>query len=1070
MLVINEKKKLNEANILWFSDISIKDVPLVGGKNASLGEMYQHLKKQGVRVPNGFAVSAHAYRSFLRAQGLEKKIKKELAGLDVTDLRALAGVGRHIRALILAAKFPKDIEREIITAYQTLSKEAKMSAAAVAIRSSATAEDLPEASFAGQQETYLNVKGDKEVLSAVKKCIASLFTNRAISYREANGFSHLHVSLSVAVQLMVRSDTGAAGVMFTLDTESGFRGVVLINASYGLGEYVVKGRVTPDQFYVFKEGLKQGKRAVISKILGSKEAKLALGHTGGTKQMIVPARLRHRFAVTDDDVLQLARWGALIEEYYGQPQDIEWAKDGISGELFIVQARPETVTTRQEHSFVEEYQLKKSGTVVATGIAIGQKIGAGKARVIENPTQMASFKPGEVLVTRITDPDWEPIMRLAAAIVTEQGGKTSHAAIVSREIGVPAMVGTKDARQLMATGQKVTVSCADGEEGHVYKGILPFEVKRTEIKNVPKTKTKIMMNVGDPDNAFPLSFLPNDGVGLAREEFIFSNFIRIHPMALINYHKLKDKQAKAKIQALTLGYRKKTDYAVDKLAEGMARIAAAFYPQEVIIRFSDFKTNEYATLIGGAEFEPKEENPMLGWRGASRYYSQAYKEGFRLECEAVKKVRNDWGLTNVIVMVPFCRTPEEGEKVLKTMAGYGLKQGANGLKVYVMCEIPSNVILAHEFARIFDGFSIGSNDLAQLALGVDRDSTLVAHIYDERNEAVKTLIRDVIKAAHAEGKPVGICGQAPSDYPEFAEFLVQAGIDSISLNPDTVMATRERIAYAEKTIGKTGRRTNKAYVSLVALLGVLGAGLIGLGAGCADVTGYRQALDSEMKVPSVAELREKLTRQARSEGEAALAAAAAEVAARMSTLTESSWAQFAMQYPSAWQVEHWRGGVTMKDAATGEFVSVFEQIVGHPVSPASKQAVVVGGVSGVRYEEQLSESNNAECKMQPAPTEASGNAECETSVYIVELPYQSKILEINGRADRATFEKILASFSFRDGLSLPDRALNHWDIRDRRVCIQVVTYARQTKSAQCQAFPTPCDVPQYWEVCDAGDQ
>ena len=1066
----------DKQTILWFRDISMKDAHLVGGKNASLGEMYQHLTKKGVRVPNGFAVSAQAYRSFLRAAGLERKIKKELSGLDVTDVRALARVGKHIRGLILVAKFSQDIEREIIAAYQTLSKETKTPAAAVAIRSSATAEDLPEASFAGQQETYLNVKGEKEVLKAVKKCVASLFTNRAISYREANGFSHLHVSLSVTVQLMVRSDSGAAGVMFTLDTESGFHGVVLINAAYGLGEYVVKGRVTPDQFYVFKEGLKQGKRSVISKILGSKEVKLTLGHTGGTKQMTVPARWRHRFAITDDDVLALARWGVLIEEYYGHPQDIEWAKDGVTGELFIVQARPETVTTRQEHSFVEEYQLKRPGTVVATGIAIGQKIGAGKVRVIENPAQMASFKPGEVLVTRITDPDWEPIMRLAAAIITEQGGKTSHAAIVSREIGVPAMVGAKDARQLLATGQKVTVSCAEGEQAHAYKGILPFEVKRTKIKNVPKTRTKIMMNLGDPDNAFSLSFLPNDGVGLAREEFIFSNFIRIHPLALINYHRLKDKRAKAKIQALTLGYRKKTDYAVDKLAEGMARIAAAFYPHEVIIRFSDFKTNEYATLIGGKEFEPREENPMLGWRGASRYYSAAYKEGFRLECEAVKKARDEWGLTNVIVMVPFCRTPEEGEKVLKTMAEYGLKKRTNGLKVYVMCEIPSNVILAHEFAKIFDGFSIGSNDLTQLVLGVDRDSAVVSNVYDERNEAVKIMIRDVIKAAHAEGKPVGICGQAPSDYPEFAEMLVREGIDSISLNPDTVMATRERIAYAEKTIGKTGRKTNKAYVSLVALLGVLGAGLIGLGAGCADVTGYRQALESEVRAPSVAELREKLTTRVRRDTAAALAAKEAEVEARMTKLTESAFAKFALEYPSDWKIQHWDKGVSLKDEATGEYVSVFVPIVGHPAPSGGGEDIVISGVKGVRYVEAILSDQTSDYGLQTADSvnldsqsPKSDSRSPTAELQIIELPYKGKTLEINGRTDAQTFEKILASFAFRDELSLPDRPLNQWDIKDKCVCLPVITYARPNQSSACQAFPTPCAVPPYWEVCGAGD-
>ena len=1036
-------KKRNEKNILWFKDISIKDVALVGGKNASLGEMYSKLTKQGVSIPNGFAITASAYWSFLRSAGLDKKIKVAVKDLDVTDVRALARTGKKIREMILKAKFPKSIENEIISDYKKLSDNKKY--ISVAVRSSATAEDLPEASFAGQQETYLNVHGEKEILKAVKKCIASLFTNRAMSYRHGQGFDHLNVALSVTIQEMVKSDTGTSGVLFTLDTESGFGGVVLINASYGLGEYVVKGRVTPDQFYIFKDGVKRGKKAIISRILGSKEVKLVYGSKSGTVQVGVKKSDQNKFSVSDDDIIKLTKWGMLIEEHYKKPQDIEWAKDGETGKLYIVQARPETVKARSSHAVIEDYRLKRKSKVLLEGISIGQKIGAGKVRVIEKPAQMKQFKKGEVLVTRITDPDWEPIMRIASAIVTEQGGKTSHAAIVSRELGVPAIVGARSARKILKTGKPVTVSCAEGDEGKVYTGILPFEVKKTEIKKITKTKTKIMMNVGDPDHAFALSFLPNDGVGLAREEFIFSNFIRIHPLALLNYGKLKDKKAKKKIAEMTRGYKKKSDYCVDKLAEGIARIAAASYKNDVIVRLSDFKTNEYATLIGGAEFEPKEQNPMLGWRGASRYYSKEYKEAFKLECAAIKKVREDWGLTNVIPMVPFCRTPEEGIKVIDTMAKFGLKQGENGLQVYVMCEIPSNVILAEEFAKIFDGFSIGSNDLTQLALGVDRDSALVSHVYDEKNKAVTTLIRDVIRVAHKHKRKIGICGQAPSDYPEFAEFLVREGIDSISLNPDTVVSTRERIAYAEKTIGRTGKKTNKKFLGLVGLIGILGAGLIGLGAGCADITGQGEVLEIEAASPSLAELREKLTERVREDKKLALASKDEEFAARTALLRDEEF-DLQLEYPSQWDVEYWNGGITISDPETENYFSLFRQIIGHPVPDANKLAIEIDGLSGIRYEDSSAKDGSL--------------------IYIVELD-QGKTLELNGNSEH--FEKVLESLDFGLKKETSERPLNHWDIRDKRICVQIATYARQNKGAQCELFPTPCDVPEYWEVCDGSD-
>lgn len=810
--------------IKWFRETTIKDIPSVGGKNASLGEMFRHLTKKGVAIPDGFAVTAQGYRIFLQQNGLEEKIKKLLKGIDGVDIKKLTAAGKKIREMILKAEMPWEISREILNSYRELTKKSGKKVLSVAVRSSATAEDLPDASFAGQQETYLNVIGDKELLLAVKKCMASLFTDRAISYRIDKGFDHLEVSLSVCVQEMVRSDIGQSGVIFTLDTESGFDGVVLVSGTHGLGEYVVQGRIIPDQFYVFKEGLRQGHESIISRRLGSKEVKLIYDKNGGTKQAVTDKKDRESFCLKDKDILLLASWAMKIEEHYGHPMDIEWARDGETGKMFIVQARSETVKNLlSKKSVIETYKLKQKGKVLCEGLSIGQKIGIGKARIIENPAQMKSFKKGEVLVTRITDPDWEPIMKIAAAIVTEQGGKTSHAAIVSRELGVPCVVGAEGARKKIKTGQEVTVSCAEGEVGYIYDKKLPFEVQKDEVKEKVKTKTKIMMNIGDPDSAFSLAHLRSDGVGLAREEFIFTNFIKIHPLALVNYEKIKDKTVKEKIDKLTLGYKDKTQYCVDKLAEGIAFIAGAFYPNDVIVRLSDFKTNEYATLIGGTDYEPKEENPMLGWRGASRYYDPKYKEGFRLECEAIKKVREKWGLKNVIVMVPFCRTVEEGKKVLSTMKEYGLERGKNGLQVYVMCEIPSNVILADEFSKIFDGFSIGSNDLTQLTLGVDRDSSLVSHIYDENNEAVKKLIRDVIKTAHKNGCKVGICGQAPSDYPKFAEFLVSEGIDSISLNPDTVLKTGERIAQMEKKLKYShhGQTTIEMMTKVFIILGVI---------------------------------------------------------------------------------------------------------------------------------------------------------------------------------------------------------------------------------------------------------
>ncbi len=783
--------KKDKKFVLWFSEIRNKDVKIVGGKNASLGEMYSQLTKKGVNIPNGFATTAYAYQYFLQEAGIKDAIKNILRDLDVKNLRNLQARGKKVRDLILRSDLPPALEKEILQYYRQLSRKYKVKNVDVAVRSSATAEDLPDASFAGQQETFLNIRGEQELLQAVKKCIASLFTDRAIAYREEKGFDHFKVSLTVGVQKMVRSDLAASGVMFSIDTESGFDQVVLINAIYGLGEYIVQGMVTPDEYYVFKPTLAQGKKAIIAKTLGPKTRKLVYNFSGKSpvKDAKVPPAQQHKFALTDDEVLQLARWAVIIEQHYKKPMDMEWAKDGQSGKLYIVQARPETVQSQRNYSVVEEYKLKQKGKVLVEGAAVGSKIGSGEVNVILDVKDINKFKEGQVLVTTMTDPDWVPVMKKASAIVTDAGGRTCHAAIVSRELGIPAIVGTGNATKVLRSGQKVTVSCAEGEVGRVHDGILPFAVKRTNITKLPKPKVKIMMNVGEPDQAFNFSFIPNEGVGLAREEFIVNNYIKIHPLALINYNKIKDKKVKKQIDEITVGYKDKRQFYVDKLAEGIARIAAAFYPKDVIVRLSDFKTNEYAELIGGRQYEPEEDNPMLGWRGASRYYDSKFLPAFVMECEALKKVRDEMGLTNVKIMIPFVRTLDEAKKVIKIMAKYGLKRGRNGLELYMMVEIPANVILAEEFAKLFDGFSIGSNDLTQLTLGLDRDSGIVAQVGNEKNEAVKRSIAQAIKVAKKTKTKIGICGQAPSDFPDFAQFLVKQGIDSISLNPDSVIKT-----------------------------------------------------------------------------------------------------------------------------------------------------------------------------------------------------------------------------------------------------------------------------------------
>jgi pyruvate,water dikinase len=801
------KEAASVKSIAWLDEVGRADVGSVGGKGASLGEMRKAL--QGIPVPNGFVITAEAYRSFMSRTGLDTHIRDLIENLDTHDVRALANHGREIRALIAETPLPSELERETCCAYRELVRQS--GSPDVAVRSSATAEDSEEHSFAGQHDTFLNIKTEEMLLDRVRRCFASLFTDRAISYRHDRGFAGTEIALAVVVQQMVRSDLAASGVLFTIDPESGAENVVYVTSSYGFGELVVQGRVNPDQFYVFKPGLAKSYPALLEKRLGGKQTKLVCAN-GSLKQIPVGHEDQRRFSLQDDEVLQLAKWALQIEEHYGRPMDIEWAKDGLTQKLFIVQARPETVHGAKSIGTLENFVLEETSELLVRGEPVGSKIGQGRAQVILDAKDISHFCPGEVLVTEMTDPDWEPIMKIASAIVTQRGGRTCHAAIISRELGIPCVIGAEGATQKIETGQEVTVDCSQGE-GRVLKGRLKFRIDRVDLDHLPRPRTKIMMNVGIPEMAFAQARIPNDGVGLAREEFIISSHIGIHPQALLDYENLKARASRDsqiaevvhQIEERTHGCSDKTAFFVDKLASGVAKIAAAFWPNDVIVRLSDFKSNEYASLIGGALYEPTESNPMIGWRGASRYYDPKYKAAFGLECQAIKKARDEMGLTNIKVMIPFCRTPEEGKKVIRTMAEFGLKQGKNDLEIYVMCEIPSNVLLAEEFAEIFDGFSIGSNDLTQLALGLDRDSELVAHIYDERNEAVKRLVKHVITIARRKGRKIGICGQAPSDFPEFAQFLVECGIDSISLNPDTVVKTR--LLVAEKEYELTQGRT-----------------------------------------------------------------------------------------------------------------------------------------------------------------------------------------------------------------------------------------------------------------------
>ena len=798
-----DKKKF----IRFFSEITIKDVPLVGGKNASLGEMYQSLTPQGIQVPNGFAVTAEAYRATLDQSNVWPSLREILSNLNPENVEDLARRAACARDIIYRAALPQEIAKEIKEALEDLASEYGQDLT-VAVRSSATAEDLPNASFAGQHDTYLNIHGAAAVLDSIQHCFASLFTDRAIRYRIDNGFDHLKVFNSVGVMKMVRSDLASSGVIFTIDTETGFKDVVFITGAYGLGENIVQGAVDPDEFYVFKPTLRNGKKAVLKRTLGAKKIKMILSDSGRITTRNTPTTTEERetFCINDNEIVFLAEQALLIEDHYSQsagshrPMDIEWAKDGLDGKIYIVQARPETVASQQNYNYIEEYKIINHGLLKAEGRAVGGKIVSGKARIIESASELSLFEPGEILIAQTTSPDWGTVMKSAKAIVTDRGGRTCHAAIVARELGIPAVVGTDIATQQIKTGELVSVSCAEGEVGKIYEGKIDFEIEKTNITNLSKPNTHIMMNIGNPDLAFRHSMLPNDGVGLARMEFIIAETIKAHPMALIHPNRL-DAQDLREIQKLTKNYPDPSNYFIEKLSQGVATIAAAFYPKPVIVRMSDFKTNEYASLIGGKIFEYKEENPMIGFRGASRYSHPSYKEAFALECLAMKRVRNDFGLINVKLMIPFCRRIDEAKQVLQTLETHGLKRGDKGLEIYVMCEIPNNVILIDGFSKYFDGFSIGSNDLTQLTLGVDRDSEIVAFDFDERDEGVKELIRMAVEGAKRNGRPIGICGQAPSDYPEIAEFLVRLGINSISLNPDTVLKTTKQILSVEQKLG-----------------------------------------------------------------------------------------------------------------------------------------------------------------------------------------------------------------------------------------------------------------------------
>lgn len=1025
--------------ILWLDEISKDDLALVGTKNATLAQIRQHFKNKEVHVPDGFAITTRAYTQFLEATGLFKKIKRALKTLDISSTKQLRQFSKETITAIRNAPLPADIEDVIQKEYRALKKQTSQKPFRVVVRSSATLEDLPEASFAGKQETILNVQNEKDVLEAVKKCMASVFSERAMIYRAAKGFDHLAVHMSVTIQHQVAASQSASGVMFTMDTESGFEGVTLIDASYGLGEYIARGRVSPDQYFVWKEGLQKGKSAVISKFCGTKSVKLVSGKGRGTKQVKVKASDQNKFCLSEEDVITLAKIGQQIEQYFGTPQDIEWAKDSKTGTFYIVQTRRETIKSPTKHAMLERAVLKKKGKVLASGTAIGQGIATGNVRIVDTLKAAERLRAGNILVTRRTTPDWEGVLRKASAVITEQGGKTSHTAIMCRELGIPCVTGVVDARTKLSSTKQATVSCAEGEQGFVYKGTLPYEVQKLQIDRIPNTKTQIMMNIGNPHNAFTLAQIPSDGAGLVRQEMIVQNVLNIHPQALVSYSSIKNTRLKKQIAERTRGYKNKKTYFVDALAEGIGRVAAAFYPRTVTLRLNDFKQDVYGDLVGGSWAEKQKKKSQA--QGVGRYLSREYRPTFKLECEAIQKVRNTWGFDNVHIMVPFCRTPEEGDKMLKTMERFGIKRGDAGLEISVTCDIPSNVILAKEYAQLFDGFSLGTHDLAGLALGTTAQST--AHEQEHLNDpAVKQMIKELIRTAHSFNKKVSISDQHVNDAPQFTEYLVQYGIDSLSFNPDTVVPMKERIAYVEKTIGRTGRRTHKSFVSLVVMLGVLGAGLIGIGAGCSNlVSAPTPEYDPTEITP--AQIREQavaaVTKQKEEEREA-----------MTSRLKVTSFAAFELEYPSSWTVEPWVDGITLSAGETGEYVSVYRQLVSHPVADTEKKKIIVDGAKATSY---IAEDGAA--KHEP--------------VTVIEIPYEEIVIEINASTSR--LEDILQSFVFLEGVETQQNPLvNHWDIREGRLCGKMLTYARASKAGgSCQTFVDPCEVPEGWHVCDGED-
>ncbi len=1031
---LSTEKENTESLILWLEDISLDHVAVVGYKHAFLGDVYTNFSGKGISIPNAFVTTVDAYWKFLQESGIYKDINDEMKRLHVRDARSLARSGKKIRKLIMETPFSDSLEKDIIESYRMLSKESGERAIAVAVRPSVIGGG---GETSGQQEAFLNIKGEKDLIQAVKKCIASLFTQQAMITRHEHAIDHLSVGLSVSVQRMINADKGVSGTVTTMDIASGFDNVCLIHALYGLGNPVSRKTSGPDEFCMFKEGVRLGYESVIGKTLGSKEHKIVSGKTKGTVIESVPEKERDSFTLIDEETFLLTTWSLIIEEQYNAPQIIEWVKESKTGNFFVLQVLPIKKKTQGTYSFFEQHILKQEGEELLRGIPVGRKIGAGTVRIINTTSDIKECKSGEVLVIQSdTNSEWEPAMNIASAIIVEYGDKTSHAAKFSSEKGIPCIVGALGLTNVLSTGDKVTVSCANAGYGVVYKSILPFEVKRTDYSNVPETKTQIMINLGDPDHAFDLSFLPTDGVGLIREESIFDNNIHVHPLALIQYKTLKNTRLKKQIADITKGYKRKTDYLVAKLAEGIGRIAASMHPNEVVFRLSDIGEDTFSNLVGAQAIQ--KNSPRKDFIGVDRFYSKEYKSLFEYECRAIKRARDQWGLKNIVVLIPFCKTPAEGESMLKKMARFGLKQGKDGLKVYVMCEIPSNVVLAEEFATLFDGFSLGSKDASSVALGIEDELSGADHVYNEKNKISTKVIKDVIDIAHKHGKTVGISGEIPHDYPGFTEFLIRAGIDSISLDPDAMLPAREHVGFVENTVGRKGRKMHMPVLGLLLAWGALAVGFVALGAGCGGVTTSPTISETATQEISPGAIREKLEKKIQKDKEQ-------EIHNLTAPLSVDTFAQFRIQYPSRWGVEHWNGGLTLRDLKTGEYVSIFKQLVGHPVPDNQKRHGTVDGYPAVRYADTFSKDGSP--------------------VEVIEISFENIVLEFN--TNSASIDDILDSLEFTSSTLTSDRPATHWDVREGRFCVQMITYARVAKDSSCQVFSTPCDVPKGWQVCDS---